>query len=144
MPAAPKFIARRTQVTIGSNDLDCVMRKVALTPEDTEIDTATFCSPGDREYGTTMWTLELDVLQSFGDGGATNDGLHDMLAPLEKSVAACTLMTDKAVTPATPAKPHFTFEVSVPTIPIIDAEIGEKSEFSLTFPVVGAIVKVES
>jgi hypothetical protein len=140
MPAATPYISRRPQVTIGGADLDCHMRKASLLPEDDEVDIATFCNPKGRAPGGTAWTLEIDVLQSFGDG-VTLDGLYDQLAPLAKTRVAFTLEMDKTVGP-TVEHPHFTGFVYVPSIPILDATISEKSEFTLTFFVDGEPTEV--
>jgi hypothetical protein len=140
MPAATPYIARRPQVTIGGADLDCHMRKASLLPEDDEVDVATFCNPKGRAPGATGWTLEIDVLQSFGDG-LTTDGLYDQLAPLAKTRVAFTLEMDKLTGPDE-ENPHFTGFVYVPSIPVLDSTIGDKSEFTLTFYVDGEPTKV--
>lgn len=102
-------------------------------PEDEELDTAVFCAQSRRQPGKTTWTLELVVLQSFGDG-TTTDGLYDQLAPLAKTEVPYLLETDKLVGPS-PTAPHFTGTLWVPSIPIISAAMSDKSEFTLVFAV---------
>ena len=134
MAAAEPYIARRPQLTLDTTvELDCHMREVRLTPDDSEIDTAVFCSPGRRAVGKTDWTLEMVVLQSFGDG-STTEGLYDQLAPLSKTNVTYLLETDKLAGPDE-ENPHFTGNLFVPSIPVLDATISEKSEFTLTFAV---------
>ena len=121
MAAAEPYIARRPQLTLDTTvTLDCHAREVRLTPDDAEIDTAVFCSPSRRVVGKTDWTLELVVLQSFGNG-TTTEGLYDQLAPMSKTQVNYLLETDK---------------------PVLDATISEKSEFTLTFAVADDPVKV--
>lgn len=136
MAEAEPYIARNPGLTIGGETIECHMRKVSLLPEDSEVDTATFCKPGRRAQGTTLWTLEIDVLQSFGadaSPGPATDGLYDVLAPLAKTSVAYSLEMDKDAAVG-PDNPTFTGTVNVPSIPVIDAQIGDKSEFTLTFP----------
>lgn len=134
MAAATPYIARRPQLTLDADKtLDCHMREVRLTPEDTEVDTAVFCAQSRRTPGKTDWTMEAVVLQSFGDG-TTTEGLYDQLAPLAKTSVTYLLETDQLVGPTEEA-PHFTGTCWVPSIPILDATISEKSEFTLTFAV---------
>ncbi len=141
MPEAAKYIARTPQVTIGAVTMSGKGRAIRLMPDDAEIDLEVFDEPGARAPGTTQWTLEIDTLQSFGDGGTTAEGLHDMLAPLAKTRVAFTYETFKGVA-ASPTTPHFTGECFVPSIPIVDAEVGDRSLFTLTFHVQGDPVKV--
>lgn len=133
---AEPYIARRPRLTIGTTELQCHMRKVTLTPADAEVDVATFCKPGARAPGTTVWTMEIDVLQSFGDGVAVTGtvGLHDALAPMAKTVQEYELQVDNLAGPDS-EHPYFTGTVWVPSIPVIDSQIGDKSEFTLTFAV---------
>ncbi len=109
-------------------------------PDDSEIDTSVFCQPSRRVVGKTDWTLELVVLQSFGNG-TTTEGLYDQLAPMSKTQVDFLLETDKLVGPTEEA-PHFTGSLFVPSIPVLDATISEKSEFTLTFAVAEDPVKV--
>lgn len=134
MAAATPYIARRPQLTLDTDKiLDCHMREVRLTPEDTEVDTAVFCAQSRRTPGKTDWTMEIVVIQSFGDG-STTEGLYDQLAPLAKTSVDYELMTDKVIG-QTEETPAFTGTLYVPSIPILDATISEKSEFTLTFAV---------
>ena len=95
MAAAEPYIARRPQLTLDTTvTLDCHAREVRLTPDDAEINTAVFCSPSRRVVGKTDWTLELVVLQSFGNG-TTTEGLYDQLAPMSKTQVNYLLETDK-------------------------------------------------
>lgn len=139
--AAEPYISRRPQLTIGGVTLDCHMRKASLIPTDAEVDTAVFCKPSRKSPGTTTWVLEIDVLQSFGDEAAAGppivvetDGLDDQLRPMAKTRQTFLLEMDKLVGP-TRGAPHFTGTCWVPSIPVIDAAIGDKSEFTLTFAV---------
>jgi hypothetical protein len=134
MAAATPYIARRPQVTLdGTVTLDCHAREARLTPEDSEVDTGVFCAQSRRQPGMTKWTLELVVIQSFGNG-LTTEGLYDQLAPLSKTSVTYLLETDKLVGPSEDA-PHFTGTLWVPSIPIISAAMSDKSEFTLTFAV---------
>lgn len=134
MAAATPYIARRPQLTVNSDvTLDCHMREVRLVPEDSEVDTAVFCAQSRRTPGVTTWTMEIVVLQSFGDG-TTTDGLYEQLAPLSKTEVTYLLETDQLTGPDE-EHPHFTGNVWIPSIPILDATISEKSEFTLTMAV---------
>lgn len=128
MPPAPQpYISRRPQITIGGVTLNCHSREARLTPSDDEVDTAVYCAPSRRTPGNTAWTLELVVLQSFGAGG-----LYQQLAPMAKTSQTYLFETNELVGP-TEDHPHFTGTLSVPSIPVLDAAIGDKSEFTLTF-----------
>ena len=134
MAAADPYIARRPQLTLDTTvTLDCHASEMSLTPEDTEIDTAVVCAQSRKVPGKTDWTLEMTVLQSFGDG-TTTEGLYDQLAPLTKTSVTYLLETDKLAGPDE-ENPHFTGTLWVPSIPILNATISEKSEFTLTFSV---------
>lgn len=134
MAAADPYISRRPQVTLDATVLlDVHSREARLTPEDAEIDTSVFTAQSRRSPGKTDWTMELVVLQSFGDG-TTTEGLYDQLAPLAKTSVTYLLEMDKLAGPDE-ENPHFTGTCWVPSIPILDATISEKSEFTLTFAV---------
>lgn len=137
MAEAEPYIARNPGLTIGGETIECHLRKVSLTPEDSDVDTATFCKPGRRSVGTTVWTMEIDVLQSFGadaSPGPATDGLDDILRPLAKTMQTYSLEMDKDAAIG-PDNPTFTGTLQVPSIPVIDSAIGDKSEFTLTLRV---------
>ena len=140
MAVAAHYNSRKASLTIGGKDVTCFLKKVHLWGDDTEEDASTYCAPGARDYGETTWTLEIDVVQSFGDAAAP--GLHDTLQPFEKTVQTFELNMDKTAASPSETAPKFTGTAAVPTIPILDAEIAAKSIFTLTFLVQAAPVKV--
>lgn len=137
MNTAP-FILRspRINLTAGPIELVCVARQVALVPTDEEIDVETFCDPDGIEYGSTSWVLTVTALQTFDSADGVGDGLWNQLHALRKTTVAFELLPDNGAAVSS-ANPSATGNVRVPSIPFLDGTPGEKTEMSLTFPVVG-------
>jgi hypothetical protein len=138
MAVATPYIARDPIITITSTtpdlELVCHARTVRLTAEDNEVDVDTFCNPDGTAPGSTKWTFECDVLQSFGDGATP--GIWNMLYPLAKTVATFQLRPDEAA--ISTSNPEATFDAWVPTIPFVDSERGDSTILTMTFSVVGS------
>ncbi len=141
--AAVPYIARDPSLTINLKEIICHMRSISLTPEDAEVDIATFCRPGDAAPGTTVWTMEISVLQSFGSAAVAGppavpatEGLFDLLSPLAKTRQPFVVKPNKGAA-ASLSNPNATGFLWVPSIPFLTAEIAEKSEFTLTMRVSG-------
>src|SRR6266540_4081576 len=96
MAVATPFIARNPFITItaGTIDLVCHARTVKLTAEDNDVDVDTFCNPYGVAPGSTKWTFETDVLQSFGTGGTP--GIWNLLYPIRKTVQVFTVKPDNS------------------------------------------------
>ena len=129
---ATPIILNSPQISIGGIDLKCHARQVSLTPDQEFVDISTFCNPGGEAPGQASWTLSLTGLQSF-DG---TDGLYNQLQPLEgTNVAFEVTPDDTAAVSATNPKASGT--VYVPLVPFIDAGVGEATELSMDFKVIG-------
>ena len=117
-------------VTIGATEMICKFRKVTLTPEDNMADIETFCTPGDEKPSSTRWTFEAEVILDYDTAGSWN-ALH-ALRKTKPTVVVKPADTAVAVT-----IPSASFSMRIPSIPFVDAAIGEATIFTLTCPVVG-------
>jgi len=118
----------------GPNELQlkCHGRNLSLVPEDNLEDVETFCAPGLEQPGTTTWTSSISLLQSFGADGAWN-----LLHAMRKTRKTILIQpTDAAGTPAV-GNPTATFEAFLPSVPFVDAGIGEKTEFDFELTAIG-------
>ncbi len=123
-------------ITAGPIALVCVARRLALTPEDAEVDVATFCDPQGVEFGATKWTMEVEALQNFDSAADAGDGLWNQLHALRKTTVSAELLPQDGVAVST-ANPSATCNIRIPSIPFLNATPGEKTLMPLVFPVVG-------
>lgn len=142
MAVAEPYVLRDPYVAIVSGtsveaDLSCHLRSVSLTPTDSEADVETACNPGGVAPGTTTWTLELEVLQSFGPDASTNPGLFETLSAYAKSRKDFVVKPTDSTTSNT--NPQAAFKAWVPSIPFYVARVGQSSPLTLTFRVEGDV-----
>ena len=131
MPTAAPYRAILPEITIGTSDIKCHVRKIKLTPEQKYADVETFCNPGGQIPTTATWTLELELLQSFG-----TDGIWNILRPLQGTQQTIVVYPGTGTTPAV-ANPEATFDAWIPNLPFLDASPGSTMPFSLTLSVIG-------
>lgn len=146
---AANYNSRRAALILGETgsevDVTCYLRKLSLTAEDEETDEATFCTPGAKGIGETTWTLVIEIKQSFGEGaqGSGTEGFYDSVKAMQRSIVPFLLKLDKTAANPTAARPHFSGEVQIPTLSIIDAEIAATSDFTYTLPVQGEPLELD-
>lgn len=136
MPVATPYIARQPSVMMGAVPVELRGHgnTVRLTAEDNMADVDTFDNPEGEAPGTTKWTFEMDLLQSYGPEGG-NAGLWDTLRPVAKTVQPFVVVPTEGV--VSPTNPEATFEAWVPTIPFLDSARGDSTRLTVTFSVVG-------
>lgn len=118
-------------ILLGATELKCHASKVALIPTDNFVDVSTFCNAGGEKPSTTTWELTVTIKQSFAADGAWN-----LLNALPRgSTQTLVLKPDDAAVAV--GNPSATCSVYMPSVPFVDSEIGEASEFDLTFKVIG-------
>ena len=66
MPLADPVTLETPVITIDSVDYVCAARMVRLVPKDKMADVSTFCNPGGERPSSTTWTLDVEILLSFG------------------------------------------------------------------------------
>ena len=131
---ATPYRAILPEISIGSTDVKCHIRKISLLPDQQYVDVSTFCNPGGQAPGTATWTCTMDVVQSFDTDGAWN-----ILHALEGTSQEFTVYPGTGTTAAV-TNPEATFDAYVPAIPFLDAEVGGTTVYTLTFPVIGTPV----
>ena len=139
--AAPKPI-RLTDpfITLGTDDIGppvttahsftCFSNGIHITGE-ADDDLATFCDPEGFAY-----TVSLDLKMSLGaeslDEAITALGGPGTVVPFEFAYTG---------DPASVDNPHWSGEVRLPAIPIVDAGINEATSFTIDMAVIGEITK---
>lgn len=111
-------------------DFECFANGIHLTGEEND-DLATFCDPQGYEY-----TLSLDLKMSLGAGSL--DAAFDGLGGPGTVVAFEFAYTDAA---ASADNPHWSGQVRIPAIPIVDAGINEPTSFTIDMAIVGEITR---
>ena len=125
------FVYEDPSIMIDAFEYKCGTRGASLTPEDKTVDISTWCNPGGERPASTKWTLDIEVVLSYG----TPDGTWNKLNALRKLKK--TVILKPASTAALPANPSATFDIYVPSIPFMDGKIGAAGVFMLTAVAVG-------
>lgn len=120
------------KITINAVDYLCASRAVSLIPKDKMADVSTWCNPGGERPSTTVWTLDVEILLSFG---AVGTGTWNTLNAIAKTSVVCTVAPDDGAIAVT--NPTATFNIFVPTPPFMMGKIGEAMPFNLTAVVIG-------
>lgn len=111
-------------------DFECFSNGIHLTGEEND-DLATFCDPQGYE-----WTLSLDLKMSLGAGSLDEAfqglGGPGTIVPFEFAYSA---------DPASADNPHWTGEVRLPAVPIVDAGINEATSITVDMVVIGDITR---
>lgn len=128
-------------ITLGEDDPVAVPPKVAIEFEcfsngihltgDSDDDLATFCDPQGFKY-----TLSLDLKMSLG-AGSLDEAFQQLGGP------GTVLPFEFAYThdPASADNPHWSGDVRLPAIPIVDAGINEPTSFTIDMEVIGEITR---
>lgn len=113
-----------------AHSFQCFSNGIHLTGE-ADDDLATFCDPEGFAY-----TLSLDLKMSLGaeslDEAFTALGGPGTVVPFEFAYTSDVASADN---------PHWTGEVRLPAIPIVDAGINEATSFTIDMAVIGEITK---
>ena len=132
MPLADPVVLETPVITINAVDYVCAARSVRLIPSDMKADVKTFCNPGGERPSSTTWTLDVELLLSFG---AVSTGTWNTLNAIRKLRKTCTVKYDDGATAET--NPLATFDIYVPTIPFMDGKIGDSMPVTITAIVIG-------
>lgn len=132
MPLADPVVLETPVITINSVDYVCAARSVSLIPSDMKADVKTFCNPGGERPSSTTWTLDVEILLSFG---AVSTGTWNTLNAIRKTRVTCTVKYDDGATAIT--NPLATFDIYVPSIPFVNGKIGDAMPITLTAVVIG-------
>lgn len=128
---AEPYRAIRPDIKIGTNDFTCHANKIAITPDQQYKPASTFCNPGGEIPTTSVWTCELDILQSFATDGAWN-----ILHGLQGTKQTFAVYPGQGVVAAV-TNPEATFEAYIPAIPFLDVEAGETMTYTVELKVLG-------
>ena len=111
-------------------DFECFSNGIHILGEEND-DLATFCDPQGYEY-----TLSLDLKMSLGVGSLDEAfqtlGGTGTVVPFEFAY-------DKGA--ASADNPHWSGEVRIPAIPIVDAGINEPTSFTVDMDIIGEITR---
>jgi len=122
-------------VTIGGVDLSQHITKVTLSSTRAEIETTTFGNVAKRRVGGLADnSVSLDFNNDYS--GAS---VESTLYPLLGSTAQVQVWPNGTTTGT--ANPKFTFNVLVTEWMSLDAQVGELTTASVTFPIDGTIAK---
>jgi hypothetical protein len=122
-------------VTIGGVDLSQHITKVTLSSTRAEIETTTFGNSAKRRVGGLADnSVSLDFNNDYS--GAS---VESTLYPLLGSTAQVQVWPNGTTTGT--ANPKFTFNVLVTEWLSLDAQVGELTTASVTFPIDGTIAK---
>jgi hypothetical protein len=122
-------------VTIGGVDLSQHITKVTLSSTRAEIETTTFGNSAKRRVGGLADnSVSIDFNNDYS--GAS---VESTLYPLLGSTAQVQVWPNGTTTGT--ANPKFTFNVLVTEWPSLDAQVGELTTASVTFPIDGTVAK---
>ena len=124
------FITLGGPTTPPAVDFECFSNGIHLTGEEND-DLATFCDPQGFEY-----TLSLDLKMSLGTGSL--DAAFEALGGPGTVVPFEFAYTKD---PASVDNPHWSGEVRIPAIPVVDAGINEPTSFTVDMAIVGDITR---
>jgi hypothetical protein len=113
-----------------AHSFQCFSNGIHLTGE-ADDDLATFCDPEGFAY-----TLSLDLKMSLGA-----ESLDEALEALGGPGTVVPFEFAYTGDPASVDNPHWTGEVRLPAIPIVDAGINEATSFTIDMAVIGDISK---
>jgi hypothetical protein len=120
-------------VTVGGVDLSQHITKVTLSSTRAEIETTTFGNSAKRRVGGLADnSVSLDFNNDYSSVETT-------LYPLLGSTAQVEVWPNGTTTGT--ANPKFTFNVLITEWPSLDAQVGELTTASVTFPIDGTIAK---
>lgn len=129
---ADVFVIEKPSILIGTIEIQCAAGSVALVPTDKMADVETFCNPGGERPASTSWVIDIDVKLSYGTG---TTALWNQLHALAKTKQTVVIKpADDAVSDSNPSA---TVSAWVPSIPFVNAPLGEATKFTLTMPCVG-------
>jgi hypothetical protein len=113
-----------------ATDMACFSNGIHLTG-DTDDDLATFCDPQGFAY-----TLSLDLKMSLGTG-SLDEALQGLGGP------GTVVPFEFAYTPdpASIDNPHWSGNVRIPAVPVVDAGINEATSFTIDMEVIGDITR---
>lgn len=109
-------------------DLQCFCSGIHLMPEEDDA-AATFCDPLGFQ-----WVLTLDLKMSLGP-----DSLDEALTALGGPGTVVPFDFAYRDEPASASNPHWTGEVRLTAVPVVDAGINEVTEVNLEMDVIGDI-----
>lgn len=118
------------KITINSISRTVSARRAALTAEPIRGSIETFTLPGAMRAVGSIWTVQIDFVQSYG----TDSTWTDFLA-LANTKQTIEMGPDDSAAATT--NPIATFSIYFPQISFMDAGIGEESEFSIEETVLG-------
>lgn len=133
MAMADPVVISDPQISIDGVDYKCASSKVSLIPTDSQVDISTFCNPGGTRPGTTAWACSVDLLLSYTDG--TDTGSWNTLHALRKTKVPIIIAPASGM--ASASNPTATFDAYIPSIPLVDAEIGGTVKYTLALSSVG-------
>lgn len=129
------IVITNANVTVGGVDLSTHITKVTLSSSVNEIDTTTMGSTSVRRVGGLRDnSVSLDFNQDLAAAS-----VEATIYPLLGSTAAVVVKPNGTAVGA--ANPSYTFNVLVTEWMPLDAQVGELSTASVTWPVDGAITK---
>jgi hypothetical protein len=129
------IVITNANVSIGGVDLSSHITKVTLSTTRAEIETTTFGNTAVRRVaGLADSSVAIDFNQDFA--AAT---VEATLYPLIGSTAAIVVKPNGTATGT--ANPAYSFSALITEWMPIDAQIGELSSASVTFPIDGTIAK---
>lgn len=132
MALADPIVIEAPSIIIDGVEFECASRTVNLIPKDKMADVATFCNPGGERPGSTTWTMDVEILLSFG---ATPDGTWTKLHAMRKQKKTIVVKPDQGA--VAPTNPSATFSGYIPSIPFMQGKIGESMPFTLTVVAIG-------
>ena len=123
-------------LSLATTDFTCFARHIKLAgDEDDEL--ATFCDP----FGYS-WELELELLMSLGTGSL--EAALNTIGPAGKVISflfAYSAGAGPGAPTGTADNPTWAGSVRLAQWPIVDADVNSPTTFTITMPVIGAIVR---
>jgi hypothetical protein len=128
-------VITNSTVTIGGVDLSTHITKVTLTTSVAELDTTAMGSTAKRRVGGLKdSSVSLDFNQDFA-AASVEATLYPLLG------ATATVVVKPAGTTVGTANPSYTFSVLCTEWMPLDAQVGELTTASITWPIDGTITK---
>lgn len=133
MPAgtATPWVLENPRIYIASVDWQMSAARAALRPVGIEADISTFANPAGKREGATGWEIELMLKQTYH----ATDGTWNVISALAKTLVTVELAPEDAA--ATAANPIATCTFWMPSIPFMDGNIGQSTEFTISENLVG-------
>lgn len=135
MPMPIPYVMRKPRITLDADgatpiEISCSSNEVHAIPEADESTWETFCGSG-TVYKAEVWTVELNVLQSFG-----TDGFWNLVRPLVGTVTNFELLPD-ADAAVGPGNLLMKGPAVVKPFGFLDGPIGEVCEITVEFGMQG-------